>query len=78
MIEKMERNVRVYNRFRFSQNMLIIGPVLVPYMIFKGLSYSEIMLLQSISAISVVLFEVPTGSLADRISRKFSLVISSL
>ncbi|SSC13747.1 Arabinose efflux permease family protein [Mesotoga infera] len=78
MREKMERNVRVYKRFRFSQNMLIIGPVLVPYMIFKGLSYSEIMLLQSISAVSVVLFEVPTGSIADRVSRKFSLVISSL
>jgi MFS family permease len=58
--------------------MLIIGPVLVPYMIFKGLSYSEIMLLQSISAVSVVLFEVPTGSIADMVSRKFSLVISSM
>ncbi len=78
MREKMNRNISVYYRFKFSQNMLIIGPVLVPYMLFKGLSYSEMMFLQSISAVAVVLFEVPTGSIADRVSRKFSLVISSV
>jgi len=78
MREKMNRNISIYYRFKFSQNMLIIGPVLVPYMLFKGLSYSEMMLLQSISAVAVVLFEVPTGSIADRVSRKFSLVISSV
>jgi hypothetical protein len=72
MREKMNRNISVYYRFKFSQNMLIIGPVLVPYMLFKGLSYSEMMFLQSISAVAVVLFEVPTGSIADRVSRKFS------
>jgi len=78
MSEKMERNISVYYRFKFTQGMMIIGPVLVPYMIFKGLNYSEIMLLQSISAVAVVLFEVPTGSVADRFSRKFSLTISSV
>ena len=74
----MERNVRLYYRFRFAQNMLIIGPVLVPYMLFKGLSYAEILTLQSLSAVAVVLFEVPTGVVADRLSRKLSLVLSSI
>jgi len=58
--------------------MLIIGPILVPFMLFKGLSYSQIMLLQSISAISVFLFEVPTGAIADKFSRKLSLAISGI
>ena len=56
--------------------MMIIGPVLVPFMIFKGLSYSQIMLLQSISAVSVFVFEVPTGVVADKLSRKLSLALS--
>ena len=78
MHQGMERNVRLYYRFRFAQNMLIIGPVLVPYMLFKGLSYAEILTLQSLSAVAVVLFEVPTGVVADRLSRNLSLVLLSI
>ncbi len=74
----LTRNVKLYPWFRLFSNLMIIGPILVPFMIFKGLSYSQIMLLQSISAVSVFIFEVPTGSIADKISRKFSLVISSV
>ncbi|TYC03119.1 MAG: MFS transporter [Kosmotoga sp.] len=58
--------------------MLIIGPILVPFMLFKGLNYSQILLLQSISAISMFVFEVPTGAIADKFSRKFSLFLSGL
>jgi len=72
-----QRNIKIYSAYRFFVNMLIIGPILVPFMIFKGLNYSQIMLLQSISAISVFLFEIPTGAVADKFSRKFSLVISA-
>jgi MFS family permease len=73
---KYQKNVRNYPYFRFFFNMLIIGPILVPFMLFKGLSYSQIMLLQSISAISVFFFEVPTGAIADKVSRRLSLIFS--
>ena len=72
------RNIVIYPYYRLFINLLIIGPVLIPFMIYKGLNYSEIMLLQSISALSTVLFEVPTGSLADKVSRKFSLFLSGI
>ncbi|SHH28559.1 MFS transporter [Thermosipho atlanticus] len=71
-------NISIYPMYRFMINMLIIGPVLVPYMLLKGLDYTQIMLLQSISAVAVFLFEVPTGSIADKFSRKFSLFLSGL
>jgi len=74
----VKRNLVVYPLYRFFINMLIIGPILVPFMLFKGLSYSQIMLLQSIAAISVFLFEVPTGAIADKFSRKFSLFLSGI
>lgn len=74
----IEKNIKIYYFFKFFQNMLIIGPILVPFMVFKGLSYSEIMLLQSISSISVFVFEVPTGVVADKISRRFSLSLCTI
>ena len=73
---KYAANIKYYTAYRFFWCMLIIGPVLTPYMRYKGLNYSEIMLLQSIAAVSVVLFEIPTGTVADRISRKLSLLFS--
>lgn len=74
----VKRNLVIYPLYRFFINMLIIGPILVPFMLFKGLNYSQIMLLQSISAISVFLFEVPTGAIADKVSRRFSLFLSGI
>jgi MFS family permease len=72
------RNLYIYPFFIFFSQMLIIGPILVPFMRFKGLDYSEILLLQSISAISVFAFEVPTGVIADLVSRRVSLILSGL
>lgn len=77
-MHRLEKNISVYYFFKFFQNMLIIGPILVPFLIFKGLSYSEIMLLQSISAVSVFVFEVPTGVVADKVSRRFSLSLCTI
>lgn len=68
-----QRNIQTYTLYRFFYGMLIIGPVLTPYFRWKGLSYTEIMWLQSIAALSVVIFEVPTGVIADKVSRKLSL-----
>ncbi|HOO33219.1 MAG TPA: MFS transporter [Thermotogota bacterium] len=72
----MNRNLKVYPIFRFLLNMLIIGPILIPFLRWKGLDYSQIMLLQTISALSAMVFEVPTGAVADKLTRKLSLVIS--
>ncbi|KLO22414.1 MFS transporter [Marinitoga sp. 1197] len=72
------KNVIIYPIYRFFINFRIIGPILIPYLLFKGLNYSQIMLLQSIYSVSIFLFEVPTGSLADKVSRKFSLFLSGI
>jgi MFS family permease len=73
-----ERNIQNYTLYRFFYGMLIIGPVITPYFRWKGLSYTEIMWLQSIAALSVVIFEVPTGVVADKISRRLSLLCAGL
>lgn len=77
-MEDYRRNIRLYPLYRLCFGLLIIGPVLTPYLRAKGLVYTQIMLLQSISAVALVLFEVPTGIVADRVSRRLSLLLSSL
>lgn len=75
-MEHYEKNVRLYPLHRLFFGLLIIGPVLTPYLRLKGLDYAAIMLLQSISALALVVFELPTGVVADRFSRKLSIVLS--
>ena len=73
-----ERNVKIFIYYKFFQNMIIIGPVLVLFLLWKGLDYTQMMLLQSISAISVIIFEVPTGVVSDKITRHLSLFLGCL
>ncbi len=78
LIKKYQRNLKLYTQYRFWVSMMIIGPILIPFMLFKGLNYTQILTLQSISAIAVFLFEIPTGTIADRLSRRLSLILGSL
>lgn len=75
-LELHRRNIRLYPLYSFFLGMLIIGPVLTPYLLLKGLDYVQIMVLQSISAATVVFFEVPTGMIADRVGRRLLLVLA--
>ncbi|MBU3191607.1 MFS transporter [Clostridium bowmanii] len=71
------KNIKTYYFYSTFAELLILGPILVLFLIAKGLSFTEIMVLQSISAIAVVLFEVPTGAMADKIGRKESILIGA-
>lgn len=78
MTEKTKRTIRSYYLFSSFSDLLIIGPIIVLFMLGKGLSFTEIMLLQSVCALAVFLFEVPTGALADKVSRKVSLCLGAV
>lgn len=54
---------------------LLIMPVIVPFFKSNGLSMKEIMLLQSIMAVSIVIMEIPSGYLSDLFGRKWSIVL---
>lgn len=53
-------------------------PVFTLFMLARGLSYTQIGLLGSISAGATILGEVPTGYLGDRFGRRVTLIISGL
>ncbi|MBS4536826.1 MFS transporter [Clostridium sp. D2Q-11] len=72
------RNIKTYYFYSTFAELLILGPIMILYLFEKGLSFTEIAVLQSFAAICVVLFEVPTGAVADRIGRKWSMILASM
>lgn len=74
---KIVKNISTYYFYSTFTELLIVGPILVLFLTAKGLSFTEIMLLQSVSAVSVFLFEVPTGALADKMGRKYSVMLGA-
>jgi MFS family permease len=71
------KNIKLYYFYSTFSELLILGPVLVLFLTAKGLSFTEIMILQSISSVSVFFFEVPTGAAADKIGRKYSILFGA-
>ncbi|MCB9813153.1 MAG: MFS transporter [Pseudomonadales bacterium] len=71
-------NEKKYYSFQFFNNLGFFAPVIVLFWQSKGLNFSQIMLLQSIYAVSVVFLELPTGALADYFGKRISLVFGAL
>ncbi|MBI5477597.1 MAG: MFS transporter, partial [Deltaproteobacteria bacterium] len=74
----MKRDLRVFYGYRLLATAFVFVPVEVPYLLGRGLSFTRILLLQSLFSAVVILFEVPTGALADRCGRKWALAAGSL
>lgn len=75
---ELKFNIKKFYWFSFLSEWVFWVPVIVLFWQANGLSLTEIMILQSLFAISIVLLEVPTGVVADKVGRKQSLVWGSL
>lgn len=62
----------------FCHAFQLVIPVFVPLLMGKGLSMAEILQTQAIFALTVAMFEVPSGYFADVYGRKTSLILSAL
>ena len=78
MEKKLERNMPILYLFSFFWLSMIIAPIIVPFFESRGLSLAQVFYLQAIFALSVVLFEVPSGYIADVFGRKNALVSGSI
>jgi len=73
---KLQRKLRLLYLSEFLVFFHLIGGVLIPfYTIWGGLSLTQVMLLQAWFSACVILFEIPTGTLADTIGRKNTILI---
>lgn len=71
-------NITKLTLAKFFRSLAFGLPIVALFLQMKGLSLSQISWLESIVVISIVLFEIPTGILADKFGRKWSIVASSL
>ena len=74
----MNRDILKFYIYSALSNLLFFLPIV--YIFFKnsGLTFTEIFITETIFAIGVVLFEVPTGALADYIDCKKSVLVGAL
>ncbi len=74
----MKKLLFQYKVYTFLKNSIWVGPIITLFYLFKELTFFEIFLITSIFRISVAIFEVPTGALADKIGHKKSVILGAL
>lgn len=73
-----EGNIRKSYIYRFLMEFQLWWPIWVVYLqVKRGLSLTQITLLDTPFLLLIVLAEVPTGAIADRFGRRWSLILGS-
>ncbi|MHA1563117.1 MAG: MFS transporter [Promethearchaeota archaeon] len=69
-----QRNIPILFALNILWRIHFFGSVMIPFFQdWGGLTFSEIMILESIFTGAIFLFEIPTGTIADKFGRKLSL-----
>jgi MFS family permease len=75
----LSRNLRLLYAFQALKSLQLFGAVTVPfYLEWAGLDYTRMFVLEAAYSLFMFLLEVPTGTIADRFGRKWSLVAGAL
>lgn len=76
---RYRRNIRVYYLFMASTGFMLFLPVWIIYLIDgRGLSLTEVGVIESFFWLTVIIAEVPTGAIADRFGRRISLALGAI
>lgn len=74
----MARDLRLFYFFRLLATSYLWVPVSVLFPESRGLGFDQVMMLSALYSLVVVLMELPTGALADRIGRRHSMLGAAL
>ncbi|MBT8496372.1 MAG: MFS transporter [Deltaproteobacteria bacterium] len=74
----MARDLRLFYLFRLLATSYLWVPIFWHFLVSRGLGFDQIMLLSAIYSVTVIIVEVPTGALADRIGRRVSMMAGAL
>ena len=72
-----EKNILLYEWSNYINSSVLIWTILTLYYLWRGLSYFDIALVQSIGAIATAVLEIPTGWISDRCGHHIVLKIAS-
>jgi MFS family permease len=71
-------NIKKLYLFKFLRSLHFFAGVLIPFFtVWGGISYFQVMLLQSWFVFWEMLLEIPTGAIADKFGRKFSVALGT-
>lgn len=74
--DRFARNIPIYYLFQFATGFLIWIPIWIIFLQDeRGLSLTQVGLMEAIFWIGMMVFEVPTGAIADRFGRRKSLAL---
>lgn len=75
----LQRNLRLLYLFQVLKSLQLFGALAVSFYLERaGLDYTRMFVLEGAFALFMVLLEVPTGTIADRCGRKWSLVAGAV
>ncbi len=77
-VERPSRVILKYYLFKAASGEGFFWPIFTLFLLSRGLTFTEITLLNSFGALLVLLGEIPTGYVSDRIGRRNSLVIATV
>lgn len=72
------KNIKNYETINYWNAAILIWGVMTLYYNWRGLSFFEISVIQSIGAVVTIALEIPSGWLSDRYGHAFALRISAL
>jgi len=75
-MSSVKHNIKINYGFEFISNLNFTQVLWVSYLAFKGLTLVEIGLCESVFHMASLIFEVPTGLIADRFGRKLSRMLA--
>lgn len=77
--QEVSRNVRLYSWYLTFREPIFWAPVVISSLMHLGkMKLSEIYFMEAIVLIGFILFEIPSGALADLIGRKKTIVIGAI
>lgn len=77
-MKNFSRQKNIYYGFNFINRFMVYMPVFVLFLKMKGLNQTHVMVMMSAYNIAIMVGEIPTGILADRISRKASVMLGCI
>lgn len=77
-MNQWERNIRKLYLFKIFTVFYITNPILMFYMLERGLSVGDIFLLSAIQRVVGIILEIPTGALSDFKGHRYNLMLGTI
>ncbi|MDD7795809.1 MFS transporter [Clostridium sp. 'White wine YQ'] len=78
MKKSLNKNISISYVYSFLIQLNVTSAIWVLYLAFKGMSLVQIGLIESIYHITSLLFELPTGAIADLYGKRFTLILGRI